>query len=188
MPRKCKCKYTGEWGDVEHFIKTESGYFKDNEAYQEWLVEEEKREQMKVMRNKIVNIIAFDFLGCPEGTPPPRMIFKKIQDLKGYGYDAILETIRLKYNDIKWVSTYKTFDSTQHHIAYIFAIISNNILDSYKKLKLEKEREARKKKLQEQPDLNAEMIVEDINVGGDTPKVINKNTNLKKYLEEGDDY
>lgn len=188
MPRRCKCKYTGEWGDIERFVKTKYGYFKDEAAYQGWLVEKEKRARLDEARNEIIHIIAFDFLGCPEGTPPPRLIFKKIQELKDYGYDAILETIKVKYDSIKWASTHKTFRDTSGQIAYIFAIISNNILNVYKKLKAEKEREARKQKLREQPDLNTEMIVDGINIDDGKPKLINKNTNLKKFLEEGDDY
>lgn len=186
MPQRCKCKLTGEWGDVERFIKTEYGYFKDEAAYQEWLDAKQKLDKINETRIEVAETIVNGLMGYPEGTPFPSYVFKKIDEFKSYGYDVILETIKYKYSDIKWAMDHKTFVNASQQIGYIFAIISNNIMSIYKRVRAEKEREIRRQKLREEPDLSAEMIVDEIN--SESPVQKKKNKNLKKFLEEGDDY
>ena len=188
MPQRCKCKFTGEWGNVDIFIKTEYGYFKDEESYHAWLVEKRERERIHELHKQIVGIIAYEFLGCPEDTPPPGSIMYHLKKYSGYSFETIYETIKFKYDDIKWAMEHKEFRSVAGQVAYIFAIISNNILEVHKKMKLEQERAERRRKLHEQPDLATEMIVDSINSESETSPTLNKNKNLKKFLEEGDDY
>lgn len=130
--RKCKCQLTGEYGTTDTFYKAEDGkYYKTKELY-------EARKKEKEDRKAVIERFAVDFLDYKTGQVFPSVLTKKLKELEFYGYNVINRTIDKCYEAIQYSLRTKSFRSDINKIAYIFAIIKNNINDVYREFKKEK--------------------------------------------------
>lgn len=139
MSRKVKCFITGEEGTSDTFVKIGSHYYKSQAVYDEYRHEADTRKT-------IVNIIANDFLGYQSGQKFPAYIQKKLNEFGYYSNDIILATIEKHYDNIKYYMENKQFKNDTGKIAYIFAIISNNINDVNKEYQWKKKTEQQEHK------------------------------------------
>lgn len=125
---------TGEWGTTDKFYKAPNGrYFKDQDAYDRWLIGKEKKKpkKKKVTYKDIINKV-YDLLQYEEGQPFPRIIGRRIKELNFYSYDVILKTFNECTPAIERAFRTKTFDSEIQRCNYMMAIISNHIVDVYR--------------------------------------------------------
>lgn len=140
MSRKCKCQLTGEYGTTDTFYKAEDGkYYKTKELY-------EARKKEKEDRKAVIERFAVDFLDYKTGQVFPSVLTKKLKELEFYGYDVINRTIDKCYEAIQYSLRTKSFNSDANKIAYIFAIIKNNINDVYRDV--QREESAQRKQCQ----------------------------------------
>lgn len=139
MARRVKCYATGEIGTDKTFVRIDNKWFRDKATYEKWRVNNDYRW-------KTVDLIA-EILGYQKGQVFPTVVHKKLKELEFYGYRCVYETILRQRKTIQWYMENKDFDSDYNRIAYMFAIIKNNINDVYrdmKKLADEKHRRAKK--------------------------------------------
>ena len=104
------------------------------------------------------------------------MLTKKLKELEFYGYDVINRTIDKCYEAIQYSLRTKTFYSDVNKIAYIFAIIKNNINDVYRDV----QREENKQKA------FAETNIPFNDVDIENIQVQHEEKDIKKWLEEDD--
>lgn len=124
---------TGEWGTTDKFYKAPNGrYFKDQDAYDRWLISKEKKPKKKKVTYKDIINKVYDLLQYEEGQPFPRIIGRRIKELNFYSYDVILKTFNECTPAIERAFRTKTFDSEIQRCNYMMAIISNRIVDVYR--------------------------------------------------------
>ena len=151
--RKVKCRLTGETGSSDDFIKIDGKYYKNQQVYDAWNKENEGRK-------KVIEIIAFDFLGYRQGQVFPTVLTKKLKELEFYGYDVILKTVEKSRSAIEYSMNTKDFSSDIHKISYIMAIIKNNINDVYREFqRTEKIIEKQESKTKELGTINDEVMM-----------------------------
>lgn len=167
MSRKVKCYVTGEEGTNDTFVKIGTHYYKSQAVYDEYRHEIDTRKT-------IVTKIAMDFLGYQCGQKFPTYIQNKLNELKFYSNDVILATIDKYYDTIKYYMDNKEFKNESGKIAYIFAILSNNINDVYKSYRVAKK---------ETKEHKTEMI-SSTTINLPTPKV--KGKDISDWLEDDD--
>lgn len=168
MARHVKCYITGEQGTSDTFVKHDNHYYKSEKIYQDHIKEMD-------YRNKIIDIIVYDYLGFSKDIPFPTIINKRLNEIKHFGYETIYRTIQSEDTVIRRAIAEKQFDSAYLEMMYILAIIKNNIFKTWKIVLAEK-REERK---QEEPITNTKL--QDIqNVKNPKQKV----KDISKYLEE----
>lgn len=165
MGRKVKCQDTGEYSTNDVAYKASNGkYYSSKDAY------------MNIKTNNEYRIKCIDeimkILNYKEGMKLPTVTYKKLSEYEIYGFDVLLDTINSQHDAFVWALKNKTFNSETSKIFYLFAIIQNNIMESYKKKAIEE-----KQKVEEKRN---ELIVEDINVGTNQ-----RSKNVSKLL--GDD-
>jgi len=136
MSRKVKCYVTGETGTNDTFVKIGSHYYKSQAVYDAYRHEIDTRKA-------IISIIAKDFLNYTDGQKFPPYIQTKLNELSFYSNDVILATIEKTKNSIIYYTTNKEFRNEAGKIAYIFAIIANNINDINKEYKAKLQSEKR---------------------------------------------
>lgn len=73
-------------------------------------------------------------LGYAPGEPYPSLLGVKLRGLAYYDAEVIYETVKNCAEAIQWSFEHKNFESTQHKIFYMFAIISNKIGDINKQI------------------------------------------------------
>lgn len=76
-----------------------------------------------------------DILGYQEGMKMPTVAYKKLKEFESYGYDVVLDTICNQVDSINYFMNTKSFNSEYGRVAYVFAIIQNNIMDEYNRKK-----------------------------------------------------
>ena len=171
MGRKCKCQLTGEYGTTDTFYKAENGrYYKSQKLYETWKKQNENRKA-------VVERFAVDFLDYKTGQVFPTILTKKLKELEFYGYDVINRTINKSYEAIQRALRTKTFFNDVNKIAYIFAIIKNNINDVYKEVQ-------REEKKIETTLKEPEHIFNDVDL--ENVQTHHKEKDIKKWLEEDD--
>lgn len=170
VSRKCKCQLTGEYGTTDTFYKAEDGkYYKTKELY-------EARKKEKEDRKAVIERFAVDFLDYKTGQVFPSVLTKKLKELEFYGYDVINCTIDKCYEAIQYSLRTKSFNSDVNKIAYIFAIIKNNINDVYREVQRE---ENKQKAFAETDTPFNDVDIENI-------QVQHEEKDIKKWLEEDD--
>ena len=105
-------------------------YYTSEEAYKNYSRNEE-------FRKKFVDEMAA-VLGYKPGMVFPTSLSRCLKDLKAFGYEAVYETFKLKEREITWAIQNKTFTNEYNRVAYLMAIIKNNVADEYRKLQLQK--------------------------------------------------
>ena len=125
MARKVRCAVTREYGTSDTFIKIGNKYYKSQQIYDEY-------EKEKVYRQKILDMISFDFLDYSPGQTFPTLIVKQLKQLDFYSKEVIYQTFLKCYDNIMYYLKNKDFKDDCAKIRYIFAIIKNNINDVYK--------------------------------------------------------
>lgn len=130
--RRVKCYATGEYGTDLTFVKIDGHYYKDEFTYERYI---KNKEYRTLVYDKLA-----DFLGYQKGQIFPGIVHKKLKDLEFYGFECIYKTICKKENDILWALNHKDFRNDMGRIAYMFAIIDNNINDVYKSMRTAKKR------------------------------------------------
>ena len=173
MARKVRCQVTGEYGTNDTFYKVGRKYYKSKEIYDEWYLE-------KTAREKVIEIITRDFLGCEPKQSPPPVLFSEIKRLEFYPYKTILHTVKTKYDDITRVVSTKEFKDAAAKVRYIFAIIGNSIVDIYK---AEKNIERAKARREQRESL---IDAEDLN-HVDNLKQNQSSRNISKFLRVDED-
>lgn len=125
--RKVKCCVTGEYGTDLTFIKINGHYYKDQSTYDNYT------------KNNTYRVLVYDklaeFLGYRKGQIFPGIVHKKLKALEFYGFECVYQTICEEENAIIWALNYKDFRNDIGRIAYLFAIIDNNINDVYKSMR-----------------------------------------------------
>jgi hypothetical protein len=133
MARKVKCRITGEVGTSDVFIKVDKYYYKSQDIYDAYIAEKE-------LENKILDLVMLDILSYNSTSSNPSLIRKKLNELhENFSYEAIYETILAKSGVIKSTIKDKDFATQYQMIAYIFAIITNNISDIAKEIKVKQQ-------------------------------------------------
>lgn len=161
---------TGEYGTTDIFYKAEDGkYYKTKELYEAWKKEKEDRKA-------VIERFAVDFLDYKTGQVFPTVLTKKLKELEFYGYDVINRTIDKCYEAIQYSLRTKSFYNDVNKIAYIFAIIKNNINDVYRDV----QREDNKQKAFTETNIPFNDVdIENI-------QVQHEEKDIKKWLEEDD--
>lgn len=163
MARKVRCAVTKEYGTSDTFIKIGSKYYKSQQIYDEY-------EKEKSYRQKILDMISFDFLDYSPGQTFPTLIVKQLKQLDFYSKEVIYQTFLKCYDNIMYYLKNKDFKDDCAKIRYIFAIIKNNINDVYKADKIQKARKIEENRHE----------IADINRAG----TIQKGRDISKWLEE----
>lgn len=137
MPRKVKCKITGEYGFDTDFFKIindkgKNEYYKTEEIYNQYIKNKKDRENL-------LKFIADAILDYGEGQVLPTILLKKIKELNlFYPYEVIQETFKVKEKDLNyWMNKEDKFQTDYQKCSYMMAIIKNTINDIYKKWKCE---------------------------------------------------
>jgi hypothetical protein len=172
MARKVKCCITGEYGTNETFfcvIKNgKKKYYKSEEVYYQ------HEAKLKLHKDLIAYILT-EILGYAAGQVPSTILFLKLQELKFYEDEVILETFKAKKNDILYqINQPGKFRDDNSKIFYMFAIIKNNINDVYKKVKTRK------------PEIldNNSIIYDPSDLANDNTD--NKQKDISRFLEDED--
>ena len=130
-------------------------YFFSEEDYKKYISEIE-------YMHKITEFVAYDILGFK--TIPGSiggLIGKKVNELKPYTYEVIYETFLKCAKSIESAMRSKNFKSDWNRLAYIFAIIANNINDVNRQISSQKAAAAKEAKLPE---------ADDTDIGGRKPE------------------
>ena len=86
MGRKVKCRITGEFIEQNIAYKASDGkYYKSQELYEEM-------QNNNLLRNSIVESIAYELLGYEAGQPFPTVIFRKLKEIEFYSMNEIFES------------------------------------------------------------------------------------------------
>lgn len=168
MARHVKCYITGEEGTSDVFVKHGNHYYKSEKIYQDHIKELD-------YRNKIINLIIYDYMQYPKEVPFPTIINKRLKELEHIGYETIYRTLEAKDSDIRKALKEKTFNGEYPKMMYILAIVKNHMFDIWKIVLAEK-REERKKEKQ-----GYSLNIEDAQI------INNPKQNVKdisKYLED----
>ena len=120
--RQVKCRDTGELVPISDAWKAPDGKYYSSEGAFERLVHDKQCRQECL--TELGNI-----LGYFEGQKFPTIVAKKLKEYEGYGYDVVLRTIRNKKEAILYSINNKDFSSEYCRVAYVMAIITNNIND-----------------------------------------------------------
>jgi len=145
MARKVKCQITGEYGTSDTFYKASNGhYYKSKEIY-----EQDKKD--KKYYSLIKDTICFEFLGYQKGQKFPTTLTKKLKELSFYPNEVIYKTIQDQKENIEYWILRKDFSSDYGKIAYIFAIITNNINDVYRNWKINQHQQIKQEQWQDEP-------------------------------------
>jgi hypothetical protein len=169
MARTVKCAVTKEIGTSDTFIKIDGKYYKSQEVYDE-------DHKQKELWSEIIRYICEDLLKYQKGQVFPTLITKKLLELKYYDREVILETIKVKSNDILYqINQDGKFKDDTGKIFYIFAIIKNNINDIHKKWKYN----------QAQIRLSNNSNIEG-NINNIGKENVQKGKDLTKWLEDDD--
>lgn len=125
-----KDQLTGEKADRKTLYKAANGkYYTSQAAYDSMVLQNEYRE-------KCLDEIG-RYLLYPAGTRLPSIAYKRLSELKDFGFDIVLSVIRDKSDAINWAMQNKDFASDSSRVMYIFGIIKNYIGDAYRKSKRE---------------------------------------------------
>lgn len=127
MARKVKCHASGEYGTTDTFVKIDGKWYKDQLTYDMY-------QNIIKYRRKVYDELS-DIMGYVPGQVFPTIVCRKLKELNMYGYQCIYETIIRCRKDIDWFMTHKDFSSDYQRFAYLFAIIKNNINDTYRDIK-----------------------------------------------------
>lgn len=167
-PRMVKCYVTGEYGWPDEFIKRDGRWWKDQETYDEY--------QTNLMYYHKIKDMICDLLDYEPGQIFPTVFAKKLKELDFYGYECIYKTFLIHEKDLMFWTHHKEFDTDYGKIAYIFAIVKNNINDVYRQMKKEKrQQEIQERKVYDAPD----------EFDADIQSVPHDNKDISKWL--GDD-
>ena len=126
MGRKVKCHITGAWGTSDTFVKIGNHYYKNQYVYDE-------DHRLKEERKQLIDYICKKFLHYADGQPFHTSLPKKLNELSFYDNTVILETFKTCESDILYWLEHKNFTNDYGKIAYMFAIIGNNIADVNRK-------------------------------------------------------
>lgn len=168
MSRSVKCYVTGEIGTNDTFVKIGCHYYKSRAVYEKY------RHEIDT-RNAVVSMIAVKFLGYQRGQKFPAYIQKKLNEFSFYSYDVILRTFEKCSDSIIYYMSKKEFRNESGKIAYIFAVLSNNINDVNKELEWDKKAQEKESKT----EMNSE---QGINMMRPNTKV----KNVSAWLDEED--
>lgn len=158
MGRRCKCRYTNEYGTVSTFFKVvnnkgKNEYYKNEEIYKTMLAERKSREEL--LQYISINILNYDgsmFL-------PPSFL-ARIKNLnKTYPYEVILQTFKDNEDTLLyWMNQDNKFRDESNRLNYLMAIIQNKINDTYLKWKVQERRN------KEDNTPNVELGLLDVNI------------------------
>ena len=134
MGRKVKCHITGAWGTSDTFVKIGNHYYKNQYVYDE-------DHRLKEERKQLIDYICKKFLHYADGQPFHTSLPKKLNELSFYDNAVILETFKTCESDILYWLEHKNFTNDYGKIAYMFAIVGNNIADVNRKhIQMEREK------------------------------------------------
>lgn len=168
MSRSVKCYVTGEVGTNDTFVKIGNHYYKSQAVYEKYRHEIDTRKE-------IISLVATKFLGYQNGQKFPAYIQKKLNEFSFYSYDVILKTFEKCSDSIVYYMSKKEFRNESGKIAYIFAVLSNNINDVNKEFEWSKK--AAKK--EEKAEVNSEQGINMI-------RPVSKVKNVSAWLDEED--
>lgn len=172
--RKVKCCITHEYGSSTDFIKINGKYYKSQQVYDTMLIQRQAREDFKALLMRLI--------GYEEGQPYPKIVDKKIAELKFYQPTILLATLQYLYKSLEYHMQNKVFVSDFSKISYIFAAISNNINDIRRK----EEDAARSKILAETSNCGIEELLK--STVEDDVSHIQHTRDISRFLDdEGDD-
>lgn len=143
MARLVKCFDTNEKISKDlAFVENLNGknrYWSSEQEYNKWTFNNQ-------CRINSINILA-DIFGYSAGMKMPTVAYKKMKELEPYGYDVFEATIRAQKDNIAYALGHKNFSTEYGRVAYVFAIIQNNIMDEYKKKKRDEKIEHKETKI-----------------------------------------
>lgn len=169
MARPVKCCVTGEYGDKKIFFKAGKKYYKTEALYKE-----ERRK--KQARHDLIDYVCKTFLGYEDGQPFSTFLPRKLQELKFYDDELILQVFQEQAQIIKQRFDVMQFENELGKISYMVGIVRNALPEA-------KQRVRRKEKQDLQMNCNeAAEIIESTAViaGTRTAK------DLSRWLEEED--
>ena len=126
--RQVKCRDTGILVSASDAWKAPDGKYYSSQGAFNHLIHE--REYKQKCLEELGNL-----LGYSEGQKFPTIVAKKLKEYESYGYEVVLKTILDKKEIIGYAIDTKNFNSEYNKVAYVMAIITNNINDVYKKFK-----------------------------------------------------
>lgn len=132
--RRVKCYATGEYGTDLTFVKIGDHYYKDKETFEKYT----RNNHYRTLTYEVLS----DFLGYQKGQIFPGVVHRRLKKLEFYGFECIYQTIVVNRSSIEWALRTKDFKNDISALAYIFAIIDNNINDVYKKMRSQNKKTA----------------------------------------------
>lgn len=132
MARKVKLQDTGEVSTSDKAFKAPNNKYYSSEEVYNAIVEEYKE------KCNCINALK-ENLGYAENMRLPTIAYKFIEEYRdSFGFDALFATIIAQKGAIEWALRNRDFNSEVAKIKYIFAIIQNNVMTEYKKIKTAK--------------------------------------------------
>jgi len=127
MARQVRLVDTGEMSTSDvSFRAPNKKYFSSEDAYNKW---QSNNEYRKKCIDKM-----YEIMGYKDKMILPTFFFKKLEELRGVGYEAVYNTMISQANVIGWALKNKNFGGETAKAMYIMAIINNNVMDEYKKI------------------------------------------------------
>lgn len=130
--RIVKCQITKEKGPADSFFKAPNGKYYKTEAL--YLNQKHQYE----CRCKCISLIC-DYAHYDSEKIAPTFLFKMLSEFgEKVGYDILLDTITEYEDSFLWANDNKEFKNEVGRLLYYKSIISNHIIDVYKKAQNEK--------------------------------------------------
>ena len=166
MARQVRLVDTGEMSTSDvSFRAPNKKYFSSEDAYNKWQSNNE-------YRNKCIDKM-FEIMGYKEKMVLPTYFFKKLEELRGVGYEAVYNTMISQANVIGWALKNKNFGGETAKVMYIMAIINNNVMDEYKKIVRQK---------REQKTQDFQFFIDEYPIENKAQPA----TNISRWLEDED--
>lgn len=133
--RRVKCRDTGEYSTSDVAYKAPDGkYYSSEAAYSSSVIQKESRSQCIELWYELLQYQAWQKM--------PSLVFSKLKSWEPYGYDVVYATMNGERQRINWALVNKQFKNDSQCIAYLCAIIENNLNDYYKVINYARKKEA----------------------------------------------
>lgn len=167
MGRRVKCHITGEIGSSDTFIEIGSYYYKSQEIY-------DADKKKKRDRLALVDYVCHEFLNYEEGAPFSTFLPRKLQELKYYDDELILQVFKEQADTIHRCFEVMQFPNELNKISYMIGIVRNALPDALSRCRREEKQRAQTVRPEEFS----------LNVMEQTPR--KKGKDLSRWLEEDD--
>lgn len=167
MGKRVKCHITGEIGSSDTFIKIGSYYYKSQEIY-------DADKKKKQNRLALIDYVCREFLNYEEGAPFSTFLPRKLQELKYYDDELILQAFKEQADTIRQRFDVMQFPNELNKISYMIGIVRNALPDALSRYR--REEKQRRQTLRTEEFSLSEME--------QTPR--KKGKDLSRWLEEDD--